>query len=204
MAGRPAHGTEPVLESFCDALEGLLVEDGVAFHEITATELSRRAGVSRRTFYRHFSKMEDVLDACARRSALAMAQRAEPLLEELGDYQARQTLIFEHMDENRDLLRALKRSDMLSRFLGSFWNTYGPGWVSSRLDAGEREQDRQRQQERLATFSTGALSAIIEDWVDDPEAPAAAEMGPIMEELVQSMPQLLKFDNQTEPPAGVE
>ena len=197
MAGRPAHGTEPVLESFCDSLEALLVEDGVAFHEITATELSRRAGVSRRTFYRHFSKMEDVLDACARRSALGMARTAMGSLDELESYHARQTLIFNHMDAHRDLLCALKRSNVLPRFLDSFWSTYGLSWVAPGLNLSER------QEKRLVIFSTGALSAIIEDWVDDPEAPAPAEMGPIMEELLVAMPRLGELNSQMEPPAGV-
>ena len=197
MAERPERGEAAVREAYCRALTTLLTEREVGLHDVTATELSHEAGLSRRTFYRYFDKVEDVLDELARRTARTYAADLSGYLEEQGgpiSFRQHMVLTFSFMDERRALLGALKRDDLLERFLTALWGTYEQDWLpaSVSLDG--------RQRQRLARMSTAAISAAVVDWVDDDEAPTPEQMGPIMEELVANMPLLSELRLQNPAP----
>ena len=55
----PRNSNEVVIESITQAMVALMAEK--RFEDITITELVRRAGVSRNSFYRNFRDMDDVL-----------------------------------------------------------------------------------------------------------------------------------------------
>ena len=55
----PRNTNEVVIESITQAMAAMIVVR--PFEEITVTELVRRAGVSRNSFYRNFRDKEDVL-----------------------------------------------------------------------------------------------------------------------------------------------
>ena len=55
----PRNSNEVVIESITQAMAALMAEK--RFEDITITELVRRAGVSRNSFYRNFRDMDDVL-----------------------------------------------------------------------------------------------------------------------------------------------
>ena len=185
MRAKPIRGENAVSQAAEDALVKLLAKKGRPFEGISTTELCHDAGISRQTFYRHFSSVDDVLAALARRHARAFAELALDETELLRDYRNRIGFMFEFFASERELLAVLKHNDVLQSFFNAFWGAYDWQWVPAETDLSER------QQQRLARFITAAFTAIIEDWVDDAEAPMPQDMGPVMEELMLSVPQLV-------------
>ncbi len=182
---RTLRGSDRIVATVMNALEDLLVDEGMRYRDISATTLCKRAGISRQTFYRYFSNVDDVLTALARRYAeklsLAMSLYSG---EELADFKRRTTHIFEFFGGLRPLLRSLKQSHALSQFLSALWESFGNSWIPAELV----DDDKRRMQ--FARYSLGAYSAAIEDWVDEEDA-SPTEMAGTLEELVMAMPSLV-------------
>lgn len=191
---RSTRKRDAVEGAFAEALESLLVDKGIPYHQVTTSELCRTADFSRQTFYRHFVSIADVLDVLAaeyaRELALSVLNERNPPTE----FRDRMIYVFAFMDKRSTLLYVLKQEDMLCRYLTSFWSAY-PWGEEAALVIGDDEVGRW-----LPVFATGALSSIISDRVGYEEECSPEKMGQIMEGIIKRAPQLVGFEGQLEAP----
>lgn len=187
MGTKTIRGADAVSKAFEDALAHLLVDEGEPFRSITATQLSHEAGLTRQTFYRHFTSTEDVVDAlAARHSAALLSEMDTASAEERTSETSLFILVFKFMEGRRDLLRALKRSGELSRFLVKFWETGGTSWAV----ASDEHMDPDKYL-LFIHFSTSGISVLIEEWVDMEPMPSPEDMLELAGELAGELGHVL-------------
>ena len=187
MGTKTIRGADAVSKAFEDALAHLLVDEGEPFRSITATQLSHEAGLTRQTFYRHFTSTEDVVDAlAARHSAALLSEMDAASAEERTSETSLFILVFKFIEGRRDLLRALKRSGELSRFLVKFWETGGTSWAV----ASDEHMDPDKYL-LFIHFSTSGISVLIEEWVDMEPMPSPEDMLELAGELAGELGHVL-------------
>ena len=123
------------------------------FEEITVTDLCRHLGLSRRSFYRYFSDLEDVLDSLMHHTFQEFAiPNARPNLEELRAN-------YEFWLDRSDLLEALARSGISGRLMEFTLRYTRAELPNDHLSPERRDWD---QEARL--FVIGGLVSMIIAW----------------------------------------
>lgn len=187
MGAKAVRGTDAVSKACEDALACLLTDEGVLYHDITTTQLCHKAVITRQTFYRHFSDIDDVLDAlAARQSAEFLRELKSSSSAERSDGAHLRLLVYRFMEGRKDLLRALKQSGMLARFLDKFWEAGGTAWAISTDE--EMDLDKYLLYTR---YSTSCISVLINEWVDDETSPTPEDMLALEEELIRELGHVL-------------
>jgi len=133
-------------------LELMLVK---TFDEITVTDLCRHLQLSRRSFYRYFSDLEDVLDSAMNRlfQQMVILNRV-PELEEI-----RENYVF--WLEHRRVLDALNRSGMIDRLYDYTIRYTDPEAIRRYLDPETLEAGLSRE---AAMFAIGGSMSLIISW----------------------------------------
>lgn len=145
------------------------------YGDITVLEIAGKAGLSRRSFYRHFSTKEAVL-----------ARYAESLREEYVSALRREKdlslptiakVYFAFWSERRDFLCALRRGGMLHLVL-ALQTECLPG-VYSELKGDPGEYDNREQMECALAFSAGGFWNLLSRWLDRGARESPEEMADI-------------------------
>ena len=125
------------------------------FDDIAVTELCRHLDLSRRSFYRYFSDIEDVLDSLMNRTfqemAIIRASMTLPALER--DY--------EFWLERRKLLSALAYSGMYSKLAEYALKYSEPEALKTYLSAADSEQNLSRE---INLFAVTGLTSLLISW----------------------------------------
>lgn len=170
-----------VLNAFFSALEESTLS------ELTVTKLAQRAGTSRKTFYTYFKGTDDVVDLKARimaRDLMVYELVSIPsLMESRGrkeTFQNQVACFFSFFADNIQVMQALRRSDLLQRFLRSFWHE---------IDALSADPPSDAQGKYLRFFASGGFSSMIEAWLEEGAVRSPQEMVDVTESIVQSLSQ---------------
>lgn len=108
-----------IKESLTEALLNLMQKK--PFRDITITELSKKAGVGRVSFYRNFNSKEDILTAYFAKKMLEWSKS----LRQNGNNNIILE-VFRLFYENRDFIRILHKADLLYILLKCLWESNGP------------------------------------------------------------------------------
>lgn len=157
-----------------EALQNLMKEK--AFKQISITEIAERAGLSRRTFYRHFNVVEDILHYIAQELC---DQYASMILKE-KDISFRNVVFvyFTFCELNKDLLLILEKNDHLFLLLQKY-NEFLPE-IRSKI---EKSRDRSPAFEYALYFSTGGFWNMSLKWIKDGAKVSPKEMAALAEEI---------------------
>lgn len=133
------------------------------FEEITVTELCDTLSLSRRSFYRYFRDLEDVLDSAMNHvfQKMAIPERFPDLEEIRRNY--------EFWRENRAVLDALHHSGMTDRLF-----EYVARYTSS-MKLPEAAMDPELQEE-VRIFATAGSIALILNWYESGFSKTPEEM----------------------------
>lgn len=125
------------------------------FEDITATDLCRYLELPRRSFYRYFGDMEDVLDSLMNHTfqdmAIAKGHLTIDMLEKYYDFWLRQ----------KDLLSALAYSGMHSKVSQYTLKYTDEKWMTEYLAAEDFGMDLSRE---MNLFVISGLSSLLISW----------------------------------------
>lgn len=148
------------------------------YDDITVSELCLSAGIPRKAFYRYFETKEDVLNALLDHSLQeykdysGLKKSGQRILKvELKGYF--DFWITEHMKE---LLKALKKSNLISKIYYHSKNMVESGFVNTNRFLPEESSWRQKQ---IFNFSIMGLVSIMLDWFDAGCVQSSEEMASI-------------------------
>lgn len=136
-------------------LELMLVKK---FEEITVSELCRSLGLSRRSFYRYFLDLEDVLDSLLKHTFQNMVIPAA--LPEIGDIQEN----YEFWLTHRSLLDALHNSGMIDKLFVYMLQNADPLAIDDYLAPDDLNMDLRREASLFAV--SGSVALVIAWYVD--------------------------------------
>ncbi len=125
------------------------------FENITVTDLCRHLQLPRRSFYRYFEDMEDLLDGLMNHTfqdmAIANDELTIDLLEKYYDFWLRQ----------KDLLSALAFSGMHSKFIQYALKFTDEKWMAEYLAAEDFGMDLSRE---MNLFVISGLASMLISW----------------------------------------
>ncbi len=155
-------------EKLANAL--LVIMEQYDFREITVTQLSQEAGLSRKTFYRLFKSKEELLDFLFEGLYQACLARIEA--RRLHHYWDVVQCYFDFCQERRELLSLLKRNGLLARlFEGSYKYSFKAfEYVRSK----ETADLYSPLLPYLLAYSVGGMYSMLLKWVEsDMEVPSS-------------------------------
>ena len=115
----PRNTNEVVIESITQAMAVMIIDR--PFEEISITELVRRAGVSRNSFYRNFRDKDDVLRRYIEGETDEwMGQRGWTHIVDPKENKLRMEHLLTHMYEYRDFIAGLKRDGKMHLLAAEF------------------------------------------------------------------------------------
>lgn len=144
------------------------------FKQINVTELSLKAGVARRTFYRHFKTTDEVLDYCLQKmcddyiSFILNQPRFETNLPKGTLWH------FTYWEKHKDFLYLLKNNDLLLLLLHNFLTRY-----SEKI----RQMAVSKETEFLICFIIGGQWNLLIKWIEDGAAESPQEMADMAENI---------------------
>jgi AcrR family transcriptional regulator len=155
------------------------------FQEITVSEISERAQVVRKTFYRNFDSKEDVLQACF---DLLVSEFTSELakLPAITIHDALCTL-FTLCEKHKDFLLSLHRSKMLG-FLLDQWNIALPHIHELLLDkiVDFPATTSSKQLEYLLAFNVGGTWNLLIKWIHEGMTQSPYELADIITDVVSN------------------
>lgn len=136
------------------------------FNEITISEISLKAGVVRRTFYRNFDSKEDVLSYYM--ETLIEEYKNRLMINKELTLEMSVRILFKLCYENKECFLAFKRNGLLGRLLDK-WNTTLPVLHNLVLDRLQNFPITKNEQtlSYLLTFNVGGVFNMIIKWIND-------------------------------------
>lgn len=139
-----------VEESIVLALVELMKDRKIG--QITVSDIVKKAGVGRSSFYRHFSCKEDVLTLYVQQLFRDTSTVLED--EDIRDYIVRKFTTFK---ANKDLFKVLRENNMLSML-------YGQALLETRMNIAFKGRYKNPYQ---AAFFSGAAVSVIIQWAEN-------------------------------------
>ena len=150
------------------------------YKEITITEVSERADLARRTFYRHFETIDDVLDYILETSS---GQFAAFLSEQPEtDMPSFVRVFFEYWQQHKGFLMLLQKHNLLFLLLQKFMPAVRyklHGDISTNPDAMILEY--------VFYFASGGLWNLLLKWLEDGAILKPEEMAEIANSIVERL-----------------
>ncbi|MCD8014400.1 MAG: TetR/AcrR family transcriptional regulator [Lachnospiraceae bacterium] len=140
----------------------VLLMEQKEFKYITVTDISRKSGISRMTYYRTYSSKEDILVQHFRKIAQSMVEQAE------GHADDALYIYYSYFLEHKKMTELLKQAELMDLVIESF---------SSLTDFLHRaihpENQKKTGNNYAARYEAGGLFSILTHWLenDAPEDP---------------------------------
>ncbi len=166
-----------IIESLIDLMQIKKIDD------ISISEISENAEISRRTFYRNFTSKEDVLDGYFEVIFADIRERIDRLGDGI-DCISSLRIIFRLCYEHKDFFFALSKSNMLG-FMLQKWNTALPILHSLFIDRIKKfpQTKDTKTLEYLLSFNVGGTFNMVLKWIDEGMAIPPDEMADIVEDF---------------------
>ncbi len=136
----------------------LLLMEQKNYNKITVTDITKKAGVSRMSFYRHFNSKDDVLFKCSGECFLEMEQ-AEGFAESINSDDFIKNY-FSKISESKTILKSLDKAgkiDMLFPILLKYNTMITEKYMNISPDTTENKL--------LLIYHTGGIFQIIKYWL---------------------------------------
>lgn len=183
-AGRSGASTRRALQ---EAAFGLFASRG--FDDVTAADVAAAAGVSERTFFRHFASKDEVLEGDPGRlvttveAALLARPASEPPLVALGQAaRALADLIEADVERYRLMLRLATRSPVLAARVLAAQSRWAETIASCLARRAGVDAAVELWPHVLARAAVGAAGAALDRWIDGGGHPGA--LGPLFGEAI--------------------
>ncbi len=148
------------------------------YHEITISEVAARADLSRRTFYRHFETLDDVIDYQMETLCNEFLDFCEGYYHRKGDVSSMTELFFRFWTEHRSFLRVLNSSNRATVPQKDFFEKV------YRRRLLELDTETSSQMEYMYQFVMGGLWNLLLLWATDDTSPTPFEMSCIVQRVL--------------------
>jgi AcrR family transcriptional regulator len=159
------------------ALLDLMATENYA--EITIQEITYRAGLSRRTFYRNFTSKEEILEGCFDRIWAGYRERIVPELDLSLPNITR--VFFTHMQTQRDILLTVNRHNLLPLFQARVDVLLPQAFHEARGEVASLSEETLRY---ALAFSAGGFMRILVLWLNDGCRKSPDEMADIVKKFL--------------------
>jgi AcrR family transcriptional regulator len=143
------------------------------YKEINVTELSVRADLSRRTFYRHFDTIDDVMAYIIRDTSDLLALFF--LKHKISDFKSAVFLFFTFWEQRKDFLFLLRKNDLLFMLLRLLLPETRIKMFGDNIPL---------DSEYIFYFSSGGAWNLLVKWLEDGAVLSPKEMEDIAEKIV--------------------
>lgn len=147
----------------------------IPYKKINITALTKKADVSRRTFYRHFKTIDELLDFILQQIAKQFYEfqlkQSPRNLEELI------FIYFTYWENRKNFLEVLKQNDLLYRLQNTFVSMIQS---SPYID----EQTDNAIIDYAVAFSSGAVWGLLVKWLENGAIQSTQEMSDIAEQIL--------------------
>lgn len=152
---------------------------------ITVRELTRKAGVSRGTFYFHYCDIYDLLEQLEQEQLDQLARLMDALLPRLNDETPPEALrlLYEYLDENDDVCRALLGEHSTGEFILRLEQSAAERWLAFYAAQGV-PVDRRRY--RIAFAVHGCLGCVAA-WLRMDKTVPIAEMAELTWQSIRAV-----------------
>ncbi|MBW1605202.1 TetR/AcrR family transcriptional regulator [Lactobacillus sp. Sy-1] len=162
------------IDWFVESLVQLL--ERKQYQQITIKGLAERAGLSTRTFYRHFTSIDDVLK-------IQLDHYNLGLLKTLRDdrpvsFPEMVTIFFEYSEQHKQFLLALYRNQLTYLLLANLRSHMGESLLS---------QFNLKQRKYVYSFSIGGIGNLLLDWLQNDAKQSPNEMRSIAQAIGQHL-----------------
>lgn len=149
------------------------------YKQISITELTLQADLARRTFYRHFMTIDDVLDyyiqiICNEMLGVFLEE------EEEKDFQTLAILYFKFWEDYKDFLLILKKNDLLFMLLQKTM-----AGIRQKLSEITNKTTCSISREYSFYFTAGGLWNLLVKWIEDDTKLSPEEMGYIYKNIME-------------------
>ncbi|ALS00205.1 hypothetical protein ATZ33_02080 [Enterococcus silesiacus] len=157
-----------------DSLLALMAEQNI--QTITVQQIAEKSDLHRRTFYRHFTSKEDVLDYKIQQ----MMDNYIPLILTTPDLTESKIvqLHFNFLEEHIDFLKILKRNNLFSYLLEKY-NYYAP-ILYDRLSI---QTTNPVELTFVSAFKAGGFWNVVSHWIDQENRLKPEEIAKLMEKF---------------------
>lgn len=143
------------------------------FHEITVTDITKRAGVSRAAYYRNYESKEDVLRSMVQASAEEMFQSMMNSVD-INDSRLFWCALFRGFQENESIYRILLQAGQSDALLTMF-NRLAATFLPKQIPANEYH----------LRFWAGAVFNVVNTWIFNEMRESPEEMAQFMAEMIR-------------------
>ena len=164
-----------------ESLVDLIIECG--YENITVQDILERANCGRSTFYTHFSNKEDLLLGGFEAFNDALPDSIFPLPQDVTTYVDFGHALFLHVEENKQLARAMFGSHVWSVVSNHLRNTlliYARKWIERYV----KPEEKLVPAEALAQYITSALLGLLMWWVGQDFPYTADKMNAMLSRLI--------------------
>lgn len=148
------------------------------YQEITISEVAARADLSRRTFYRHFETLDDVVDYEIQTLCDEFIAGFEIETHRKGDLIQATEQFFRFWADKRSVLRLLSGSNRVAFPQQMFLDTV----YEKRLI--QMETTPPKESHYMYRFAIGGLWNMLLQWAADDDPPTPTEMGQIVQRVL--------------------
>lgn len=178
----------------CDGLLHLMEQ--TAYKNISVSQLCAASDVARRTFYRHFETIDDVLRYKLDRITDDFIHYFSHGYHNKNSFEYTVELFFTFWNQHRSFLLLLKRnhlmyvlSDMvlpaIRMGIRQLWlGTAANEPTSEEIRSLSQDTNRQEQLEYMFFFMSGGIMSLLTHWLDRATPPSAKEMGELSKNVV--------------------
>lgn len=149
------------------------------FNQITITEISAKADIVRRTFYRNFESKEDVIETYIYSIFLGYQDRLEEI-EELTPYEMANAY-FEYMAKHRIFLQLLQKNDLFLMMLRVTEEHITE--INKRFKALELETYPTQFQEYYSAYNIAGIWHMLEKWLLNGMQETPKQLGEIYSQM---------------------
>ncbi|WP_297632044.1 TetR/AcrR family transcriptional regulator [uncultured Clostridium sp.] len=162
----------------CEALMNLMSE-GKSYTTITVKEISEKALLSRRTFYRHFKNKNELLKEY---TLLLFNDYFEIVLKNNPtSFKDVITIYFSFWNKNIEILKCLKENGLFFTFVEQHNNLIENITVNIlKFKSNWHNYDDYIDAQYMTLYSIGGLWIILSKWIDDPYRKPPTEMSDIL------------------------
>lgn len=156
------------------------------YKDITVSELSAHADLARRTFYRHFSTMEEVLDSTLQQLCDEFAAYFVENQPKRGDLHNMIYIYFTFWEQHKEFLLILQKNDMMHLLLKKVL-PQARNEIRSALLNGNVMEENTQYLEYASYFTEGGAWNLMVKWLGDGAVLTPEEMADIVDIIIRTM-----------------
>lgn len=162
----------------CEALITLM-EDGKPYESITVKEISEKATLDRRTFYRHFKNKDYILKEY---TMILFNDYLEVVIQNKPEhFKDVINIYFSFWNENIKLLKCLKRNGLFFNFVEQYNNLIEDVVADVlKIETTWHNYDSSIDSQYMSLYSIGGLWNVLFRWIDDDNRKSPREMSDIL------------------------